>query len=238
LKEVSDAAAEILGIPFSVSTWRDQRARTYGVIDFIGQYAPDLRCAFESIVRYQRLVSDRTRFSLTIQGDEALFEHDLSGIPGVAGRHPNEFTMAVIVRRMRDLAAPDFAPLRVWFAHAAPADTTELRRYFGVENITFGAENNGFAFPEALLDRPIASANADLLRVLDEQPGFSCRPCRSPIRAWPCASRSPRESKTASRTCEPSRRVSRRARARFNAACANTARPSKTWSRTCAAAWH
>ena len=168
LKEVSAAAAEALGDSFLGLHMAEINERgTFGVLDFIGQHAPDLRRACEGIVRYQRLISDRTRFSLTVRGDEAAFEHDLGGIPEAAGRHANEFTIASLVRRIRELSAPDFSPTRVWFSHASPGDVSELRRYFGGCEITFGAPNNGFAFPVALLDRPMVNANEELARILD-----------------------------------------------------------------------
>jgi AraC-like DNA-binding protein len=57
---------------------------------------------------------------------------------------------------------------RVWFAHARPRDLAPLDRFFGTEELAFGAEDSGFSFARAHLDRPLATGDARLFATAAE----------------------------------------------------------------------
>jgi AraC-like DNA-binding protein len=56
---------------------------------------------------------------------------------------------------------------RAWFVHARPRDLGPLHRFFATRQLDFGCEDNGLAFDRALLDRPLATADARLLATVE-----------------------------------------------------------------------
>lgn len=169
LRDVSDAAERELSDPFVGLHMAQHNPRgSYGVLEFSARTAPTTRQALQRLVRYQTLVTDRTRFALRTEGDLAIIEHRVVGLPSGCGRHPNEFTVALLVRRLRELLGPDFVPSAIWFGHERPARLDALSAFFRSERMTFGHDFNGVALPDAQLDTAMPSADPALLRVLDQ----------------------------------------------------------------------
>jgi AraC-like DNA-binding protein len=169
LRDVSDAAERELPDPFvGLHMALVNQRGSYGVLEFSARTAPTVRHGIQRLMRYQTLVTDRTRFALREEGDRAIIEHRIVGLPFGCGRHSNEFTVALILRRIRELLGPQLVPAEVWFGHARPAEVGELVSFFGTDRMTFGHPFNGVAIPASLLDAPMPSADADLLPVLDQ----------------------------------------------------------------------
>lgn len=119
------------------------------------------------IVRYIALFNDFVVISLERRGGLAVLEQRIPGYPRCVGRHGNEFFVAAVLLQGRSLAGAPFVPERVWFAHPAPDDRSELLALLGTDRVEFGAEANGLALSPALLSLPLASSDPKLLALLD-----------------------------------------------------------------------
>lgn len=173
LKKLADAAAHQLGDPFlGINLAAGAERGSYGVVDFVAASAPTVREALHRLIRYQRLVNTAVTFSIEEKDGRAILEHRLLGATSALGRHGNEYTVATLVRRFRDLSRTTFVPQCAWFAHARPADVSAIIAALGTDDLRFDAGCNGFSFPQPFLEAPIPSADGALLRVLD---GYAAR---------------------------------------------------------------
>jgi AraC-like DNA-binding protein len=169
-RAIGDALAERLGDPMlglHVATALPRGA--YGLVEFVFRSAPTTREALDRLVRYVPLINNVLVFSVATHGDEVQVEARIAGEPSCLGRQANEFVLAIFFKVGREIAGQAWSPHRVWFAHEAPCDTTELARTFGTEALVFGAGANGMSFDASLLDLPIPSADVALYSVLDRE---------------------------------------------------------------------
>ena len=142
----------------------------YGLLEFIVRSSADLREAGGRLVRYHGLLNDLNLVDLDEGPEETVLTQRIPGEPLCIGRHANEFAIALIVRVIREsIGNPEWAPLRVMLAHPAPPDTSALLTWFRVPAIDFGRGANGIAVATRDLDLPVRTADAALLRFLDEQ---------------------------------------------------------------------
>jgi AraC-like DNA-binding protein len=141
---------------------------SYGVPEFVGRHAPTVRDALASFVRYQAFLHDLPLVTLQPRAEGAIaVEHEVAGEPEGIGRHGNEFVVAALVRYCRELVGERVVPQRVWIAHAARGDSSELVRFLGTSDVDFGRGRNGLLLDAATLARPVYRADAALLPVLD-----------------------------------------------------------------------
>lgn len=123
-----------------------------------------LRDGYERSSRYQRLIHDATELTLS-GGDPAVLRHALPGGRPVP-RQPAEFLLALYVRIGRAVTGGDWSPVEVRFAHAAPTDAAELRRFFAAP-IRFAAGENALLLPRAVLDARNPRSDPALVSILD-----------------------------------------------------------------------
>ena len=143
----------------------------FGVVELSARSAPSFQAAAQRLVRYIGLLNDFEVFTLeSTASGEAAIDHRIPGVPLALGRHGNEQLLALMTRVCREIVQkPNWAPKRVSFAHPAPADRKPLEAFFGTEAITFGLGHNALHFDSETLNMPVATANATLLEVLDDQ---------------------------------------------------------------------
>ena len=151
---------EALGIHLAESLPR-------GALDLV-EYAlrstPSLGDGFDRLARYGRLLSDRVAARTHGQQDSLLFlVQDLATTP----LHPAraEFALAVALKLARDCTQADITPLRVSFAHPAPASDLEHQRFFGGE-VRFAAGASSMSLSAADAARPMCDADAALAAII------------------------------------------------------------------------
>lgn len=168
IQQLGHTAADLLRDPMlGVHLAATVERGSYGVVDFITASAPTVREAFRHMIRYQRLINTAVMFSVEERPDAVVLEHRIPGEPLGIGRHGNEYTIAMLVRRCRELCRTPVTPRRVWFAHASCPDLARLAEAVGTESIAFASGCNGIAFEPEFLETPIPGADAALLRVLE-----------------------------------------------------------------------
>jgi AraC-like DNA-binding protein len=161
-----DAIATKLGDPFfGIHVAVRYRRGAYQMVEFVFRNSPDLRGAMRRLARYGTLVNPTSAFSFRETGSTGALSHRFEGL----GRHANEFTIALVYRTAREITREAWTPDAVWFAHAAPADTSELASIFGTERIRFGEGSNGLLVGRKALDATFTGADPALLRVLETE---------------------------------------------------------------------
>jgi AraC-like DNA-binding protein len=127
--------------------------------------SPTLREGIERIQRYHRLQHDASVLSLEHEEGGFRLAHRLPGGLNIP-RQPGEYIVATLLLGGRLATGTEWQPHAVRFAHAAPADTREHERIFGVRP-TFGATDHSLVIPEAIMDLPNVRADEGLRSVLD-----------------------------------------------------------------------
>ncbi len=142
----------------------------YGVVEFSARSAPTIREALVRLVRYVGLLNELVAVSLEEQDGVAVVEQRIAGEPMCVGRHGNEFFVAHLLGRARELSGAPVVPDRAWFAHDAPAEReiAALCQALGTTRVRFDAGANGVALPSDVLDVALRSSDPPLLSILDD----------------------------------------------------------------------
>lgn len=175
IRECSERIATALGDPHLGLTIASRVPRGIGGVgELAARSAPTIGAALERCARYSRIITPHQELMCT--RDDASHELRFSyrvpgGVPPFAGRHTNEYAVAVF-RRLADEMSGAHPPLRrVWLAHGDEAKTrARLAEYFELPAtaIEFDRDSNGLAFDLSLADQPIPAADPTLLRVLEQ----------------------------------------------------------------------
>ncbi|WP_394838656.1 AraC family transcriptional regulator [Pendulispora rubella] len=165
-----------------------QKRGSFGVLDFAVRSVPTVRDAIQRLAKYQRLISNLSPFDAKVRRGELFVTHRIKGDPLGIGRHGHEFTMAVLLKMVRELTGEAIVPKRVTFAHSRSSGTLELKNFFGIDRVEFAGDANMLIFAAEVLDAPILTADADLLEFLDSLTEIHLQPAPgrlTPILDWP-----------------------------------------------------
>jgi len=121
--------------------------------------SPDVGTAFANLVRYSRLIRSDIEYHLVESGDRVRFGFKMIVAPWVIPRQVAEWMMTIVWRGVTRGSEAQSALRSVRFQHAAPRETREHRRVFGVP-VEFGQRDN-----ELVLDRSVLA-----LRVQESDP--------------------------------------------------------------------
>jgi AraC-like DNA-binding protein len=127
-----------------------------------------LRDSLERGCRYQRVWGDGERFRLEETEAGVRMRFTPVGPWRPAHRHMAEATLVQLAAGGRFLTGVDLRPLRVRFAHPAPADLREHEAIFGAP-LEFGAPVNDVEFSHEDARRPFVHADALLNSLFERQ---------------------------------------------------------------------
>jgi AraC-like DNA-binding protein len=153
------ARDEALGIHLAESLPRG----ALDLIEYALRSSPSLEHGLDRLARYGRLLSDRVA-ARTHKRESLLFlVHDTATTP----LHPAraEFGLAVALKLVRDSTGADITPVRVCFAHPAPDNTAEHRRFFHAP-VWFGAGSSSMSLSASDACRPMREADAALAGII------------------------------------------------------------------------
>jgi AraC-like DNA-binding protein len=124
------------------------------------QYAPDLRTALATLVRYRAVLSSALELTLRESGDAAVlaFHHPSDALDGGAGA---EAGLALGHRFLSEVVGARDAVMSVQFAHAATASESAYTDFFEVP-VRFGASVNALSLRADAMGRPLRNADPDL----------------------------------------------------------------------------
>jgi AraC-like DNA-binding protein len=170
LKEFFESVEKATGDPFvGIHVAAALPRGTYGLLEFICRSAPTVRESMARIVRCVSLLNEIVEMTFVEKDGEGVVEQRIPGSPTCVGRQGNEFFLAMLLSESRRVAGTHWVPQRVWFAHPAPRDLSELEQLFGTREIRFGAEANGAVVGKDVLDLPLTSSDPPLLSLLERQ---------------------------------------------------------------------
>ena len=134
------------------------------LIEYALRSSPNLGKGLDRLARYGRLLSDRVAARTHRKGEGLLLlVHDTATTP----LHPAraEFALAVALKLARDSTGADITPVRVSFAHPAPDNTEEHRRFFH-GRVRFGAGSSSMSLSTSDAFRPMREADAALAGII------------------------------------------------------------------------
>jgi hypothetical protein len=151
---------EALGIHLAESLPRG----ALDLIEYALRSSPSLGNGLDRLARYGRLLSDRVAARTHRKEQSLLFlVHDTAATPLYPARA--EFALAVALKLARDCTGADITPLRVCFAHPAPDNTSEHRRFFD-GRVRFAAGSSSMSLSAADAARPMRDADAALAAII------------------------------------------------------------------------
>lgn len=184
------AAAELTQDPgFGLKAGALVGPASFNVVSYILQSSPTLRAAIAVVQQFQRLISDGGRFQ-TIAGASAswIVYHPRQGELAFSP-HQLEAVLAAVLSFSRWVTDSTVSPLRVQFSQSALGSLAGYRAAFNCP-VDFEQAFSGLLLDNALLDRPLPQADAQLasvhrqyaaarLAALSESGNFS-----DELRAW------------------------------------------------------
>jgi len=141
------------------------RPGAFDVFDYAVRTAPDLGCALNRMVRYNRLVHDLAIFNVVKRPDTICIEHQFNSAEISPCRHASEFTLTSLLIIGEQMTRQSLKPLAVTFHHSKPDQTAEHLRIFGVMPI-FGAPLSSLTLPLSTLAYTIPDADSALSRIV------------------------------------------------------------------------
>ena len=152
-------------IGLHVAQWLPRGA--LDLIEYAFRTSATLGDGLDRLAHYGRLINDRLAVHVLRTGPGVRF---LMGAADARPLHPQrmEFSVALALRLARDATSTHLVPVEVWFAHAAPADSTEHREFFR-SPIHFSSGVNGMAFRDADGARVLEAADAPLAAVIQRR---------------------------------------------------------------------
>ena len=153
------AGVEAFGLMMADSRWLSN----LGPVGLLVREQPTVRLAIDALARHSRQLNEALFLTLEESGQVVVLREEL--IVGHAGpvRQSTELAIGVVFRLLRTLLGPGWRPLRVCFAHDAPADRSEHERVFG-RNVEFGHAFNGIVFSRSDLESPNPAADPEMAR--------------------------------------------------------------------------
>lgn len=134
------------------------------LVEYSFRASSSMAVGLSRLARYGRVISDRVSAQMTATGEGLLLAvRDVATTP----LHPArvEFALAVAIKLARDTTGVRITPAQVCFAHAAPADLSEHRRFFQ-HAVQFDAGANAMLLSAADASLPLVGADEALAEIL------------------------------------------------------------------------
>jgi AraC-like DNA-binding protein len=138
--------------------------REIGLLYYVAASSATLDDALQRAGRYASLVNEGIAMEYAAGGAAAM-RFNYLGVARHSDRHQIEFTVTILVRLCRALAAKRLQPLRVRFTHRRAEDPSEINSFFGCET-EFGAEVDEVVFDGAIARLPVIGADPYLNKLL------------------------------------------------------------------------
>jgi AraC-like DNA-binding protein len=130
-----------------------------GALIYAASSASTLRAAIEVVGRSMALLTDATRYHLSIEGTRAVVRLENSvELPRAAA----DFQLSALRTHHRRTHSIDLPSLEWCLRHDQPASLEEYERTFGETPLRFSADYVGFSFEARYLDIPLRTADARL----------------------------------------------------------------------------
>jgi Arabinose-binding domain of AraC transcription regulator, N-term len=153
-------AGEALGdYLFGLHLAQHANPREAGLFFYVASAAEDIGEALALFARYCRIVNEAVRLKLIRSPEGMIVETKFVGLPRQFAWQNTEFTIAAMIKALREMAGRDFRPAQVTFTLAHNSELWEFERFFGcpvefsVSADQFGLSNETLAIPLVTEDR-------------------------------------------------------------------------------------
>lgn len=144
-----------------LSVARQTNQTTFHALGYSVLASTTLRECFETVVRYFRIVTDAGDPQF-VQLDNGQYKYSLQPLDAAA-QEASDAMMAIMIRLCRALAGRDFRAEKVVFRRPSPLDPSVFAKVFKAP-LEFGCDETAIYFNQADMERPLATANAELAR--------------------------------------------------------------------------
>ena len=144
---------------------RDYDLREIGLLHYVLASCELLGEALQRGVRYATTVNEGALLKYIERQDAVAIAVKYVGVTRHSDRHQIEFWVTTMVRACRELTRRHIVPLHVKLTHHRHGDCTDFNAFLGVD-VEFGAEVDEIAFPAAVRDLPVVSADSYLNNLL------------------------------------------------------------------------
>ena len=181
VRRLLEASAERSGVEaFGLLMAERRRLSNLGPLGLLVREQPTLRLAVEALARYANRLNEALFLTIDESSNVVVLREEL--IVGASGpvRQSTELAIGVMFRSLQAVLGSGWRPLRVCFAHDAPADGSVHERVFG-RIVEFGHDFNGIVcsrkdleaanptadpamarYAERLLEADLASESSDM----------------------------------------------------------------------------
>ncbi|WP_269618045.1 AraC family transcriptional regulator [Zhongshania sp. BJYM1] len=143
------------------------RSKHLGVLGYLTLASDTLADALTAFQRYQRLLHDGDKATISIQKNVMVISWTSDFGPST--QLSDQVLLAGLLSFIRQMTAkPHLAPLRVDFTFAAPAVSDEYAGAFNAE-VAFSQPATAIYFPLEYLSLPVSNSDAGLRKVLERQ---------------------------------------------------------------------
>ena len=139
--------------------------REVGLLFYVASAADDVGDALALLARYCRIVNDAVRLKLIRSPQGMIVQTRFVGLPRHVAWQNTEFTTAVLIKGLREMAGREFPPTRVAFTLAHNSDRPEFERFFGCP-VEFSASADQVGFSHETLAIPLVTEDRHLLDAL------------------------------------------------------------------------
>ena len=165
--EFLELAAHAVGDDFFGLTLAEQfDLRELGMLYYVAASSHCLGDALRRLQRYARLANEALIAKLH-KGSVFRLELSYANVPRHLDRQQMESFALILVRLCRQLVGQKISPLGASFVHHRSGDLRRVRHLLGCD-VWFDSKTDDLRFDPALLDRPIASEDSFLNRLMVE----------------------------------------------------------------------
>jgi AraC-like DNA-binding protein len=140
-----------LSLPLRIGA--TMRSDDYGAFGLAWKTAPSLRGSYARSQRYGHVLGSAETYTLEQSNDGWFFSLDKAGDGRLGMLLSNEASMAAVDVISREVTTASFAPLAVYFKHAARGDVSTYETHFGCP-VLFGSPRDALLISEDTLDAP------------------------------------------------------------------------------------
>ena len=160
-QDLNERALDLSGDPFfGLKSARYARPVHLGALGFAWLASGTLRCAFERLSRYSRVIQDKLLVELEDDGTVYCVRID-ARIPLLRAPIREDGQLSVLLKFCRTIAGEEFNPARVCFQQDEPPNTAFHYELFRCP-IEFGAEATRMEIRREDADRRLAGSNEEL----------------------------------------------------------------------------
>ncbi len=159
-------AGEALGDHvFGLHLAQQANPREVGLLFYVASAAEDIGDALALLARYCRIVNEAVRLKLIRSPEGVIAQTRFVGLPRQFAWQNTEFTIAALIKALREMAGRDFRPTRVTFTLAHNSELPEFERFFGCP-VEFSASADQFGLSNETLAIPLVTEDRHLLDTL------------------------------------------------------------------------